>query len=74
MGLSQVQIIRSLAEALQWFEKALSRGAEVARKPYPCFARLPAVIEVEVLDPTSNPKKARTFGTDIIKSLGATRQ
>lgn len=30
MSLSQVQIIRSLAEALQWFEKELSWGAEVA--------------------------------------------
>lgn len=30
MSLSQVQIIRSLAEALQWFEKELSWGAQVA--------------------------------------------
>ena len=30
MSLSQVQIIRSQAEALQWFEKKLSWGAEVA--------------------------------------------
>lgn len=30
MSLSQVQIIRSQAEALQWFEKELSWGDEVA--------------------------------------------
>ena len=30
MSLSQVQIIRPQAEALQWFEKKLSWGAEVA--------------------------------------------
>lgn len=30
MSLSQVQIIRSLAEALQWFEKELAWGAQVA--------------------------------------------
>ena len=40
MSLSQVQIIRSLAEALLWFEKELPWGAEVARKPCTCFARL----------------------------------
>ena len=31
MSLSQVQIIRSQADALQWFEKELSWGAEVAK-------------------------------------------
>lgn len=40
MSLSQIQIIRSLAEAQQWFEKEQSWCAEVARKPCPCFARL----------------------------------
>lgn len=30
MSLSQTQIIRSLAEALQWFEKELSWGAQIA--------------------------------------------
>ena len=32
MSLSQVQIIRSQAEALQWLEKGLSWGAEVAER------------------------------------------
>lgn len=30
MGLSQTQIIRSLAEAIAWFEKELSWGAQIA--------------------------------------------
>ena len=58
ISLSHIQFIHSLAKALQWFEKELFWGAEVARG-----------IEVDILDPISNSKKARTFGTDIINSL-----